>query len=189
MMLSGTWTPLSAAIDGTDPWYYAQPSGNARPNTLGTMMLLPDGSVMIEGGALYRPPAPLWYALAPATGSGLDYADGTIARLGDSVLGREYFASGVVPTPNGPGAYVIGGEFLDSDIASYTPMGEIYDPQSDTWSSIVDMYGDLNSTHISDILDANSAVLPNGRILLGSQLNTQDWIYDPESGSWTGGLA
>ena len=56
---------------------------------------------------------------------------------------------------------------------------EIYDPLSNSWSTISTPSG------WSNIGDAPCCVLPDGRVLLGSMNDTKTAIYDPISNIWT----
>src|SRR6202007_1762487 len=70
-----------------------------------------------------------------------------------------------------------GGEY--SDAGSDTKTAEIYDPTLDTWTAIPAPPGWNN------IGDAPCAVLPDGRLLLGSIDDQRSAIFDPSTNSWT----
>src|SRR5712691_6359651 len=75
-MLAGTWTALNNTL----------PSGDSAS----TMLLLSDGTVMVQGGGSFSS-SNQWYNLTPdSSGS---YVNGTFATLNPMNLGRLYYAS------------------------------------------------------------------------------------------------
>ena len=153
-LLSGFWTPLNSFA----------------PNSTGTMMLLTDGTVMAQGGGVSKQ----WYQLAPdASGSYINGSWSARAAMGTQ---RLYFASNVLPDGR---ALVMGGEYSGpTGQANWTNTGEIYDPLTDTWTSI-------SNFPRSQFGDDPSAILPDGRILLGYLSGPQTFAYDPASDTYT----
>src|SRR5215212_2285227 len=90
------------------------------PASLGTMMLLSDGSVMAQRAGATN----TWYRLKPdAAGS---YVNGTWSTLASMNLQRLYFASNVLPDGR---VFLLGGEYSGSTgAANFTNTGEIYNP-------------------------------------------------------------
>ncbi len=154
LMFVGTWTSLA----------------HAAPGGVGTMLLLPDGTVMAEKSGVSN----VWYKLTPdSTGS---YTNGTWSTLASMSLQRLYFASQVLPNGN---VFVLGGEYSGaSGSSTWTNTGEMYNPVSNTWTAIASypetQYGDVPS-----------AVLPNGTILCGSLTDANTYIYNPANNTWT----
>jgi hypothetical protein len=149
--MSGTWQPL-----------VNQPLFNAS-----TMLLLNDGSVMCqESGGLN------WSRLTPDQFG--NYVNGTWTALAPMHFTRLYYASAVLKDGR---VFVAGGEY--SNAGSETNTAEIYNPGTDTWTTITAPPG---WTHIGD---APCCVLPDGRVLLGSISNPQTAIYDPSTNTWT----
>ena len=149
--MSGTWQPL-----------VNQPLFNAS-----TMLLLNDGSVMCqESGGLN------WSRLTPDQFG--NYVNGTWAALAPMHFTRLYYASAVLKDGR---VFVAGGEY--SNAGSETNTAEIYNPGTDTWTTITAPPG---WTHIGD---APCCVLPDGRVLLGSISNPQTAIYDPSTNTWS----
>jgi hypothetical protein len=142
------------------------------------MMLLSDGTVMVQGGGNPTTVTKTWYRLTPdATGS---YANGTWSQLASMGLEREWYASNILPDGR---VFVLGGE--DSGPqgqANFTNTGEIYDPVADAWTPITNFpqrkFG-----------DDPSEVLPDGRVLAGYLLANFTYIYDPASNTWSPGGA
>jgi len=143
----GTWTPLT----------------NAAPNrNYGVMLLLPDGSVLVKtdtdshGFDCSCPanPGDTWNKLIPdSLGS---YANGTWTTIAHMADTRIYFASQVMPDGR---VYVVGGEY-----SSGQTKAEIYNPLTDTWIAVSD-------PTVDTILDGNSQLLPDGRILQAVAIN------------------
>ncbi len=100
---------------------------NIMPNNAGsTMLLLTDGTVMVQGGGAR------WFRLTPdITGS---YVNGAWSATAPMSTPRLDFASQVLP--NGQ-LWVAGGEYAGPGLPDYwIGSGEIYDPVSDSWSPI-----------------------------------------------------
>jgi len=134
-----------------------------------TMIQLTDGRVMVqEEGTAH------WHALTPdATGS---YVDGTWSALADMSIWRRYYASAIL---NDGRVLVIGGE--QSGGGDDTNQGEIYDPVADAWTPMPSPPG------WTQVGDACSCLLPDGRLIIGALLSGNCAIYDPPSNSWLPG--
>jgi hypothetical protein len=131
------------------------------------MMLLSDGTVMVEGGGQTT----TWYKLTPnASGS---YASGTWTTLTSMHFSRLYFGSNVLPDGR---VFLVGGEY--SSAGSFTRTGEIYNPVSNSWS-------DIANFPQSNFGDDPTMVLPDGRILGGYLSGPQTYIYNPATNAWT----
>jgi hypothetical protein len=134
-----------------------------------TMLLLTDGTVMCqeEGGKR-------WKKLTPdASGS---YVTGTWSDLSPMHWTRRYYASAVLADGR---VFVSGGEY--SNAGSETNKTEIYEPTSDTWTEIAAPSG------WTRVGDAASAVLPDGRVLLGNLDDTRTAIFNPSTGTFSAG--
>jgi hypothetical protein len=158
-LLTGTWTPLV----------------HLAPSTTETMLILTDGTVMVEGGVLAAP-TKTWYQLKPdSSGS---YVDGTWKALASMHTERLYFASNVLPDGR---VFVLGGEYSGPTGAkNFTNTGEIYSPLTNTWTTIP-------SFPLAHFGDDPSALLPDGRILVGYLAGPQSHIYNPAFKSWSAG--
>jgi Kelch motif protein len=131
-----------------------------------TMLLLTDGTVMCQEAGGVR-----WWKLTPdAYGS---YVHGTWAPLAPMLNTRLYYASAVLADGR---VIVAGGEY--SDAGSETNRCEIYDPIADAWSAVPPPPG---WAHIGD---GSSALLPDGRWLIGNAYDQRTAIYDPIAGTW-----
>jgi hypothetical protein len=131
-----------------------------------TMILLTDGRVMVqEEGTAH------WHALTP-DGSG-SYVNGTWSTLADMSFWRRYYASGVLKDGR---FFLCGGE--QSGAGGDTNKGEIYDPVADKWTPI-------QTPPWSQVGDAATMVLPDGRIMIGALLSGDCLIYDPSTDNWT----
>jgi hypothetical protein len=136
-----------------------------------TMLLLTDGSVMVQEQGGLR-----WKKLSPDTHG--SYVNGTWSDLAPMHNTRRYYASAVLKDGR---VFVCGGEY--SDAGSETNKTEVYDPTSDTWTQVASPPG------WTQVGDSPCAVLPDGRVLLGSLNTTNTAIYDPTSDTWTAGPA
>ena len=165
----GTWTQLT----------------NQPTTPIGTMMLLPNGTVMAQGAGGDQV-TNTWYQLTPnASGS---YDDGSWSNLASMNTQRLYYGSVVLPSGN---VMVYGGEYsgskgLENDLSA----GEIYDPASNSWTTItvpsIPGYfggspGDITNTFGDDMLE----VLPDGNVLAGYLAGPQTFLYNPSTNSWS----
>ncbi|TAK91029.1 MAG: hypothetical protein EPO06_06850 [Burkholderiaceae bacterium] len=142
----------------------------------GPLFLLTDGTVLMNecasGFGTRR-----WWKLTPdATGS---YVNGLWTRIADSITGRKYFAAAVLADGR---LLICGGEYSDasgSNTQDDTANSEIYNPVTDTWTSI------SPPTGITQIGDSVCCLLPDGRFLLGSFNSTTVSIFNPATSTWT----
>ncbi len=162
-LLSATWTPLTNQ--------FPDPGGT------GTMMLLSDGTVMVQDNGFDPTKYNQWFRLTPDAGG--NYANGTWSQLASMSTQRLYFASNVLPSGK---VFVLGGEFSDPNLdGNITNTGEIYDPVANTWSSIAPY-----PEHFGPFFgDDPSMVLPNGNIMAGDIFTNQPMIYNPGTNSWS----
>ncbi len=169
-------------------------------------LLLPNGDLMVHGSGQLVNNAFVasanWYEVTPdSTGS---YADGTWKQLTSMSVGRQDFASDVLP--NGD-VLVLGGEYatdgkainqLNNGTIEYSDSGEIYDPATNVWTTIssdphisknvfLTNLGYSTPVNINAIGDAPSEVLPDGRVLVGNIFDTGTEIYNPVKNTWTTG--
>jgi hypothetical protein len=162
-LLSATWTPLTNQ--------FPDPGGT------GTMMLLSNGTVMVQDNGFNAAQYNQWFALTPdASGN---YANGTWSQLASMSTQRLYFASNVLPSGK---VFVLGGEYSGPNLVqNITNTGEIYDPVHNTWSSITP-YPEHFGPYFGD---DPSMVLPNGNIMAGDIFTNQPMIYNVATDSWS----
>jgi uncharacterized repeat protein (TIGR01451 family) len=160
LLATGTWTALK----------------NLSPDPTGTnhMLLLSDGSVLVNGGGDAASNA--WYTLTPdATGS---YVKGTWTQVANSNVYRLFYTSDVLPDGR---VLVLGGEYSDPNTDNTEDnTGEIYDPVKNTWTSIA-------SFPQSTFGDGPSEVLADGTVLAGWNSGSETYIYNPTNNSWSSG--
>lgn len=163
-----------------------QPLQNQPKFNVDAMLLLTDGSIMCHEYLTSN-----WHRLVPDRNS--DYAKGTfqpIAPMPNNAPVSQngpanaplYFASAVL----GDGTvFCAGGEDNGAFNGVELLAAEIYDPVTDVWTPLATPVG------WTQIGDASSCVLPDGRVLLGNDnansLPQATAIWDPESGSWSAG--
>ncbi|MCE9579551.1 MAG: hypothetical protein K8W52_40900 [Deltaproteobacteria bacterium] len=147
-----------------------QPLVNQAPFGAGVALLLTDGTLMVQDVG-----TPNWWRLTPdASGS---YINGTWSQLASMPGGYAplYFASAVLPD----GRVIIeGGEYLDFNPA-WSNQGAIYDPVTNTWTTVTPPAG------WQTIGDAQSVVLANGQFMLANCCSTEAALLDPKTLSWT----
>ncbi len=131
-----------------------------------TMLLLTDGRVMVQEEA-----TPHWHVLTPdSSGS---YLDGTWSTLADMSFWRRYYASGILKDGR---VIVVGGE--QSGDGDDSRKGEIYDPVQDSWMPIA-------LPPWSQVGDASSCILPDGRLMIAALDDGECLIYDPDANAWS----
>jgi hypothetical protein len=160
--MSGTWQNLTN-----------QPTFNA-----GTMLLLTDGNVLVhdEPNNSTVSGSNRWYKLIPdSSGS---YRNGTWQALANGPNSPLYFACSVLRNGH---VFVAGGEYNGTNAQVELGAAEIYDPVADSWTSIGIPSGWTN------IGDAPSVVLPDGRVLLGDIFGNRTAIYNPATNTWSAG--
>jgi hypothetical protein len=160
--MSGTWQNLTN-----------QPNFNA-----GTMLLLTDGSVLChdEPNNNVVSGSNRWYKFSPDQNG--SYRNGSWQQLHIGPNSPLYFACSVLRDGR---VFIAGGEYNGSNVQVELLAAEIYDPVANTWATIGTPAG------WTQIGDAPSAVLPDGRVLLGDINGNRTAIYDPTADSWTAG--
>jgi hypothetical protein len=133
------------------------------------MMVLTDGSVIVNSAGTDQHQ---WTRLAPdAFGN---YATGTWTIIASSLHARLYYPSFVLRDGR---VWVGGGEFIQ-DADQNTNATEIYDPVANTWTAgPFGLFGDIG--------DAPSAMLPDGRIILGNRSSASTQIYNPTTNTFS----
>ncbi len=138
-----------------------------------TMLLLTDASLIVHDAYSKN-----WYRLSPNDQG--NYQNGTWMGPFPMINTRQFFASGILRDGR---MFVIGGEY--SDAGNATPLGELFDPRTNTWSAMSKptSFNWINS-------DTTGCTLPDGRVLLGAPGSNRTALWDPDSDTWTeAGLA
>src|SRR5262249_37285599 len=112
-----------------------------------------------------------WHALTPDSHG--SYINGTWSNLQDMSFWRRYYALGVLKDGR---VFICGGE--QSGDTGDSNKGEIYDPVHDNWTPIA-------TPPWTQVGDAASTVLPNGKVLIGALQTGDCIIYDPSADSWS----
>jgi hypothetical protein len=146
------------------------PLVNPAPAPLGTMLLLSDGTVMVQGGG-GNTISKDWYRLTPISTGG--YVGGSWSTLAPMHTPRAFFASDVLR--NGD-VFLAGGEYTDAGKVR-TNTGEIYDPNTNAWQSI-------SNFPQSRLGDAPSELMPGGNVLVGYIRGTLAYSYNPSTNIW-----
>jgi hypothetical protein len=140
------------------------------------MLLLTDGTVLVhdEPNTSAISGSNRWYKLTPDSHG--DYKNATWTRLADGPNSPLYFACSVLRDGR---VFIAGGEYNGTGTQVELLAAEIYDPVADHWTSIGTPSG------WTQIGDAPSAVLPDGRVLIGDIGSKRSAIYDPALNTWT----
>jgi hypothetical protein len=115
-----------------------------------TMLLLTDGSVLVHNAY-----GADWLRLTPDIHG--NYSTGSWSGRLPMSNSRQFFSSAVLRDGR---VYVLGGEY--SSAGGDTPLGEIFDPSSNSWSALTKP---AEFNYIQG--DASGTVLSDGRVLLG----------------------
>ena len=161
---------MASAASAVGTW--TRVTANAPHTNGGVMLVLSDGTVLCKtysGGT--DGIGNTWDKLTPnAQGSYIGGTWSTIAPMYDT---RLYFSSQVLMDGR---VYVAGGEYGTGGTA-----GEVYDPVANTWTR--------TATPSARLSDANSEMLPDGRVLqalvAGTLKSTQ--IYNPATNTYSTG--
>jgi hypothetical protein len=132
-------------------------------NGIGTMLLLTDGSVLVDGGNNNQNPN--WYRLIPDTsGTTVNYAGGSWHTLTNSFLGRLYFGSVVMQDGK---VMVLGGEFdtTANPQPNDSPAGEIFTPP--TTSGGMGSWQKITSFPSTKFGDGSLELMNDGTVLAG----------------------
>jgi hypothetical protein len=130
------------------------------------MILLTDGRVMVQEEQTAH-----WHALTPDSHG--SYLNGTWSTLKDMSFWRRYYASGTLKDGR---VIVVGGE-QSGDVGD-TNKGEIYNPVSDSWTTI-------STPPWASVGDATGCILPDGRLMIGALGDGECIAYSPQSDTWS----
>jgi hypothetical protein len=143
---------------------------NQPPDGAIITMQMTDGTVVAQGGADSD-----WWKLTPDnTGS---YRNGTWKRLADLPTGYSPYAMAEAVLADGR-LVISGGEYNFGQFA-FTNQSAIYDPLADKWTMIKPPKGWTN------IGDAPSIVLADGRFVVGYKFATKMAALDPATLKWS----
>ena len=157
VVLNGVWTELSSV-----------------PAT-GTMLLQPNGAVMVN-----QSNGTDWYQLTPdSTGS---YLGGAWSYQSSMSTPRLYYGSVVLPNDN---IMVYGGEYTGSITVTDVSLGEIYNPNTNAWTTIPSIPISLDPTNTFG--DGTLQLLPNGNVFAAYLGGPQTFIYNPTTNAWSAG--
>ena len=142
---------------------------------LGNPLLLTDGTVIAHEAC-----GSTWWRLTPDQYG--EYVNGTWARIASLPTGYAplYFGSAVLPDGR---VVVEGGEYNAGTPGNcqgvWTNQGAIYDPKSNTWTSVAPPAG------WQSIGDAQSVILPNGTYMQANCCTKQSALLDAQTLTWT----
>ena len=140
-----------------------------------TMLLMTDGTALVHDSG-----GKDWYRLKPDSNSQYNTAGASWSGPFPMANTRQFFASGVLLDGR---VFAVGGEF--SNAGNGTPLGEIFDPQTNSWAP-------MNKPAAFNFInaDVSGCILNDGRVLLGDINSKRTAIWDPALDTWTeSGLA
>ena len=147
-----------------------QPLQNQPPFGASNALLLTDGTVMVQqsGGAD-------WWRLTPDANG--NYVNGTWSQLASLPSGYSplYYASAVLPD----GRVIVEGGEYNLYAPAWSAQGAIYDPTTNTWTSVAPPSGWYS------IGDGPSVVLADGHFMLGNCCTAESALFDPTTLTWT----
>lgn len=142
------------------PW---EPLTNV-PSSLnpGVMLLLTDGSVLVQDQGSQNSGTGDWWKLTPDSSG--DYLNGTWSQIASMPAGYApmYAASAVLPD----GRMIVEGGELNFGVGPESNLGAIYDPVANTWTSLSPP--NAGAGNWAAIGDAPSTVLANGTFMIGA---------------------
>ena len=175
-VLSGA-SGSARTVRTVSPWQSISIPNNFYP---GAMMLLTNGSVLVQDQGPLNSGATGWSILTPNSHG--SYAAGTWSKAASlpAGYGPVSFASAVLPD----GRVIIEGGEDNLGSSTWTNKGAIYDPVANTWTPVAPPSGSQWAT----IGDAPSTVLANGTFMLGGSgnyTNTTQALLNPTTLAWT----
>jgi N-acetylneuraminic acid mutarotase len=161
------------------------PTGSlSEKRSLHTTTLLPNGKVLVTGGAWSFQDGHLLNAVALASAEVYDPATGTWSATGSMSVPRRGHTATLLP--DGKVLVTGGGNFSGPLLAS----AEVYDPATGTWSAT----GSMATARLVH----TATLLPNGKVLVAGGGDSSNpgttglaELYDPATGTWsaTGSLS
>src|SRR5215471_15284651 len=100
-----------------------------------TMLFLTDGSVLVHDAY-----GKDWYRLKPDSAGKYDTAGTSWTGPFSMSNTRQFYAGGILADGR---VFALGGEY--SDAGNGTPRGEVFDPQTNTWSLMVNRLRSISS--------------------------------------------
>jgi hypothetical protein len=134
-----------------------------------TMLLMTDGSVLVHDASPSLLGGVNWYRLTPDNAGKYDTAGATWTGPFPMANARQFWASGVLQDGR---AFVVGGE---KSTPPNTPLGEIFDPQTNTWSTLPKPSPQFDFIQG----DACGCILSDGRVLFGAIFSNRTAIWNP----------
>jgi hypothetical protein len=159
---------------GPSPWH---PLAHQPPFNAGAMLLLTDGTVMVQDQGAKNTGSSDWWRLTPDVNG--SYLNGQWSKLASLPAGYSplYFASAVLPD----GRVIIEGGQYNNGQEVFTNLGAIYNPLANEWTPVPPPSGRTWSL----IGSAAGTVLANGTFMIGGVVTTQQALFNPANLSWT----
>lgn len=186
LAFAGTWQrlkhspPVPEIIDPTNNNADLGPGGAAFP------ILMTDGSVIIQNVGYFGADGKIFKLTPDRYGN---YVNGTWSELATMPYVGVAAAQAVLPD----GRVIIeGGEYSNYELDfTLTNQGAIYDPVSDSWTSVppppffVDLYPPRAVWAPNPVGDSQSVVLADGTFMLADKMSKQAALLDANTLTWT----
>jgi hypothetical protein len=175
--------PAAPPVPGASPW---TPLTNSPPFNPGAMILLSDGTLMVQDQGPSNNGSASWWRLTPdITGS---YVNGVWTQLASIPSSFNYaplyFASQLLPDGR---VLIEGGEYnLGNSNPVWTNQGAIYDPVANSWTAVSPPDGGAGNW--VRIGDAPSTLLADGAFMIGASGysgTTNQALFDAATLTWT----
>ena len=161
----------NSATDSSSPTAGSMSAGSRSRHTA---TLLPNGLVLIAGGATNTPSA-----VASSTAELFNPATGTYSNSAGSMSQqRKYHSATLLPN----GTVLIVGGMDASGVAAFS--ADIYDPATDTFSPTANSLTYARRSHTATLLPSGKVLITGGRDWSTTYLYTAE-IYDPATGLFT----
>jgi len=146
--------------------------------TYSTATVLPSGKVLVPGGVNFSP------STSNANADVYDPTANTWGTGGTMAFARELYSSVLLPSPYSK-VLVAGGRVTTSTSTTITSVAELYDPTTNTWSTIPSM-ATARAQGAVAVLPSKKVLVIGGAIDGGAGVGiTNVELFDPAANSWS----
>jgi hypothetical protein len=165
--------PTALFSPSPSPW---QPLAHQPPFNAGAMLLLTDGTLIVQDQGAMNSGSADWWRLPPDING--SYLNGTWSQVASLPAGYapEYFDTAVLPD----GRIIIEGGNYNNGKQSSATLGAIYDPLANQWTPVPSPPIGAGSP-----IGGAGTVLANGTFMTGGDNSTRQALFNPANLSWT----
>ncbi|HUB63208.1 MAG TPA: hypothetical protein VL996_01985 [Methylocella sp.] len=162
-----------AVVPSVSPW---QPIANQPPFNPGAMLLLTDGTLLVQDQGAENSGSTGWWRFAPDING--SYLNGAWSQLASLPAGFAplYFDTAVLTDGR---VIIVGGQYNNGQETSAT-RGAIYDPLTNQWTLLPPPPASAGSP-----FDSPGTVLANGTFMIGADDSTHQVLFNAANLSWT----